>query len=114
LGREIHQRLGRIARRGRKRVFAVIARSEATKQSILSLRLDGLLRCARNDGSTTPSITLFLRATEATSGYGPFLPTTSWVVNLRSERLLTFADTIAISTPPGTTSGLLPLDGICE
>jgi hypothetical protein len=34
----IHQRLGRMARRGRERVFAVIARSEATKQSILSLR----------------------------------------------------------------------------
>jgi len=37
-GREINQRLGRIAPRGRERVFAVIARSEATKQSILSLR----------------------------------------------------------------------------
>ena len=49
-GREINQRLGRIASRGRERVFAVIARSEATKQSILSLRQDGLLRCARNDG----------------------------------------------------------------
>src|SRR5712691_3044251 len=36
-GREINQRLGRIASRGRERVFAVIARSEATKQSILSL-----------------------------------------------------------------------------
>src|SRR3977135_2219194 len=36
-GREINQRLGRIASRGRERVFdarAVIARSEATKQSI--------------------------------------------------------------------------------
>src|SRR6266571_3228399 len=50
-GREINQRLGRIASRGRERVFAVIARSEATKQSILSLRQDGLLRCARNDGA---------------------------------------------------------------
>jgi hypothetical protein len=29
---------------------AVIARSEATKQSILALLPDGLLRCARNDG----------------------------------------------------------------
>jgi hypothetical protein len=29
---------------------SVIARSEATKQSILSLRLHGLLRFARNDG----------------------------------------------------------------
>jgi len=43
----------------------------------------------------------------------PFLRATSWVVNLRREQLLTFGDTIAISTPPGTTSGLLPLDGIC-
>jgi hypothetical protein len=42
-GRKIHQRLGRIARRGRERVFAVIARSEATKQSILSLR--GTMDC---------------------------------------------------------------------
>src|SRR5882762_65789 len=42
------------------------------------------------------------------------LPATGWVVNLRREQLLTFGDTIAISTPPGTTSGLLPLDGICE
>jgi hypothetical protein len=30
--------------------FHVIARSEATKQSILHLRSDGLLRFARNDG----------------------------------------------------------------
>jgi hypothetical protein len=30
--------------------FAVIARSEATKQSILPVPPDGLLRCARNDG----------------------------------------------------------------
>jgi hypothetical protein len=31
--------------------FNVIARSEATKQSILPLRQDGLLRFARNDGA---------------------------------------------------------------
>ena len=31
---------------------------------------------------------------------------------MHSEQLLTFADTTAISTPPGTTSGLLALDGI--
>src|SRR6185436_7917027 len=31
-------------------ILAVIARSEATKQSSLPLRQDGLLRCARNDG----------------------------------------------------------------
>jgi hypothetical protein len=31
---------------------AVIARSVATKQSILPLRPDGLLRSARNDGET--------------------------------------------------------------
>src|SRR5882724_7980178 len=51
-GRKLHQRLGRIASRGRNRFCTwgtVIARSEATKQSILSLRLDGLLRFARND-----------------------------------------------------------------
>jgi len=33
-GRKIHQRLGRIARRGRERVFAVIA--SAAKQSIFA------------------------------------------------------------------------------
>src|SRR6202521_3215187 len=43
-----------------------------------------------------------------------FSPAASWVVNLRGEQLLTFSDTIAISTPPGITSGLLPLDGNCE
>jgi hypothetical protein len=43
-----------------------------------------------------------------------FSPATSWVVNLRREQLLTFGNTIAISTPPGTMSGLLPLDGNCE
>jgi hypothetical protein len=37
----------------------VIARSEATKQSILSLRLDGLLRFARNDGLRTACDWLF-------------------------------------------------------
>ncbi len=31
---------------------------------------------------------------------------------MHSEQLLTFADTTAISTPPGITSGLLALDGI--
>jgi antitoxin CptB len=31
---------------------------------------------------------------------------------LHCEQLLTFADTTAISTPPGITSGLLALDGI--
>src|SRR5712672_3723754 len=36
-GRKIHQRLGRMARRGRESVFAVIARREATKHSILTL-----------------------------------------------------------------------------
>jgi hypothetical protein len=41
------------------------------------------------------------------------LRATNWVVNLHGEQLLTFGDMIAISTPPGTTSGLLPLDGIC-
>src|SRR5258708_2161583 len=35
--------------RDRETVFAVIARSEATKQSTLPLRLHGLLRFARND-----------------------------------------------------------------
>src|SRR6266852_2005609 len=58
-GRKIHQRLGRIAPRDRERAFAigaVIARSEATKQSILSLLLYGLLRSARNDGFNTPHI----------------------------------------------------------
>ena len=44
----------------------------------------------------------------------PFSPATIWVVNLHGEQLLTFGDTIAISTSPGTASGLLPLDGICE
>jgi antitoxin CptB len=34
------------------------------------------------------------------------------IANLRGEQLLTFAPTIAISIPPGTTSGLLALDGI--
>src|SRR5450631_1271288 len=38
-------------------------------------------------------------------------PTTSRNTNLHSEQLLTFAHTIAISTPPGTASGLLALDG---
>jgi hypothetical protein len=49
---EILSQLGRIARREREGVsgFLVIARSEATKQSILSLRGSGLLRFARNDG----------------------------------------------------------------
>jgi hypothetical protein len=43
-----HQRLGCIAPRGRERVsgLVVIARSNATKQSILSWRRDGLLRGA--------------------------------------------------------------------
>ena len=52
LGGSFLQRLGRFASRGRNRFCTwgtVIARSEATKQSILSLRLDGLLRFARND-----------------------------------------------------------------
>src|SRR5260221_14670681 len=35
--------------RDRETVFAVIARSEGTKQSTLPLRLHGLLRFARND-----------------------------------------------------------------
>ena len=109
--------------------LGVIA-SEA-KQSIApqkERRKDGLLRCARNDGrgfgllrgachriraTRWLAMTALLRATEATAGTRPFSPTTSWVVNLRREQLLTFGDTIAISTPPGTTSGLLPLDGIC-
>jgi hypothetical protein len=44
-------KLGRYPRRGIASVhFAVIARSEATKQSILSLLSHGLLRFARNDG----------------------------------------------------------------
>src|SRR5690349_24371660 len=33
-------------------LYPVIARSEATKQSILPLWHDGLLRCARNDGES--------------------------------------------------------------
>src|ERR1700704_6986897 len=44
-GRKLHQRLGRFAPRGRNCFCTwgtVIARSEATKQSILSLRLYGL------------------------------------------------------------------------
>jgi antitoxin CptB len=41
-----------------------------------------------------------------------FSPTISRVANLYSEQLLTFADMIAISTPPGITSGLLALHGI--
>jgi hypothetical protein len=59
------------------------------------------MRCrfARNDGSLTKKA---------------FGPATGWVANLRREQLLTFGDTIAISIPPGTTSGLLPLDGNCE
>ena len=44
-------------------------------------------------------------------GIRPFLPGTSWVAHLHSEQLLTFAHTNAISTPPGTASGLLALDG---
>src|SRR5258708_6696989 len=49
-GRKIHAQLGRITPRDREVMFAVIARSGATKQSILSFpRCDGLLRCARND-----------------------------------------------------------------
>src|SRR5258707_7675732 len=41
--------LGQNMQRDRETVFAVIARSEATKQSTLPLRLHGLLRFARND-----------------------------------------------------------------
>ena len=61
LGRKICQRLGRIARRGRVCLdlrFAVIA--SAAKQSILSFcGGHGLLRCARNDGSTLECLRLF-------------------------------------------------------
>jgi hypothetical protein len=46
------QRLGRIAPRECGVAFVVIARSKATKQSILSCLPYGLLRFARNDGST--------------------------------------------------------------
>ena len=55
-GRKIHAQLGRIASRDRGGVleianqyFAVIARSEATKQSTLSSLRNELLRSARND-----------------------------------------------------------------
>src|SRR5258707_4518063 len=55
-GREINAQLGRIAPRGRERVsgFNVIARSEATKQSILSFcgKMDCL--CARKAGVVLP------------------------------------------------------------
>src|ERR1700690_3472662 len=52
-----HASPGRIAPRECGRVFSVIARSEATKQSIRSffMRCDGLLRFARNDGAETES-----------------------------------------------------------
>jgi hypothetical protein len=55
LGRSIHVQLGRNASRGCEGVcLDVIARSEATKQSMqLSLRPRGLLRFARNDGYRT-------------------------------------------------------------
>src|SRR5258707_3739454 len=47
--RDVRVNVARNARRDREVVFAVIARSEATKQSTLPLRLHGLLRFARND-----------------------------------------------------------------
>src|SRR6266403_4923350 len=51
-GETVFAKLGRIAPRDRGVVFgvAVIARSEATKQSTLTSRQHGLLRSARNDG----------------------------------------------------------------
>src|SRR5712672_793107 len=59
-GRKIYQSLGRMARRGHEAVFSrhcePTGRANArpmtgsAKQSILSLRRDGLLRCACNDG----------------------------------------------------------------
>jgi hypothetical protein len=51
-GRKVHDKT-RAKTRGEivKSCLDVIARSEATKQSTLPLPHDGLLRCARNDGS---------------------------------------------------------------
>ena len=49
VGRIDDAQLGRMARRDAKLYVHVIARSEATKQSILTSRLHGLLRFARND-----------------------------------------------------------------
>ena len=70
---------------------------------------------ARNDGFFTAQRKRCRDGRGNKSGQKDFFsPATNWVVNLRGEQLLTFGDTIAISTPPGTTSGLLPLDGNCE
>src|SRR5258707_11795846 len=53
-GREIQANLARKPRRDREVVFAVIARSEATKQSTLPLRLHGLLRGACHRAALCP------------------------------------------------------------
>src|SRR6266403_346925 len=53
MGRKLNAQLGRIAPRGREVVSAVIARSEATKQSILSLR--GEMDCFASLAMTAPA-----------------------------------------------------------
>ena len=49
-GRKIFQRLGRMARRGRKRVFSRHCEERSDEAIHSFLRRDGLLRFARNDG----------------------------------------------------------------
>jgi antitoxin CptB len=81
-------------------VSAVIA--SAAKQSIVSLR--GEMDCFASLARTAA-------AAEQVRPKRLSSPATSRVANLHCEQLLTFAATIAISTAPGITSGLLALDG---
>jgi antitoxin CptB len=109
-GEKIHARLGRFAPRDLYACLEIVIASGA-KQSILSLR--GKMDCFAPLAMTAPARIC------ATRWFGMaalwpkklFWPATSWVANLHCEQLLTFAATIAISTPPGITSGLLALDG---
>ena len=82
----------------------------SAKQSILSLR--GEMDCFAPLAMTAPARICATRWF-GMAAFWPklFWPTTNWVANLHCEQLLTFAATIAISTPPGITSGLLALDG---
>jgi hypothetical protein len=92
-GKDFQQNSGIPGREIAKVCPAVIA-SEA-KQSIFLAR-DGLLRrfASRNDGEER----IALQTTVSTF---------AWIAQ---EQLLTFPGPDAISTPPGTTSGLLALD----